>query len=81
MSFTVACGCTFTRYADGSVHIVHADMGDMPMSQDETAELGNYLMATATALPHAQDLIDAAAIDAQQQAAIDAARKTTEVIP
>jgi microcompartment protein CcmL/EutN len=80
MSLTVA-SATFTRYADGSLHIVNRDAGEMKLSQSEAAELGNYLIATAGALRAVQAAIAAASIAAAEQEIINEAQAGTEVIP
>jgi hypothetical protein len=80
VSLTVA-SATFTRYADGSLHIVNRDAGEMKLSQGEAAELDNYLVATAGALRAVQDAIAAASIASAEKMIINTAQAATEVIP
>jgi hypothetical protein len=70
-----------TRFADGTIHVGYGGDVDFVLTQDEAAELSNYLTASATALQSARDAIATSVIEAADRETIAAAQAITEVIP
>lgn len=83
----VTSQATFTRFADGSVHITSVGGVDPILTADEGAALTAYLGDTAKALPDTQKAIDVA-VEASEAAEaltevpaeVAAARASTEVV-
>lgn len=72
---------TITRFADGTVHVGYGGDADFVLSQDEAAELGNYLTATATALQSARAAIALTVLEDADRRLVAEAEAVTEVMP